>query len=147
MYNLLKIHFHALNIDKASDSDGQMQHTTSLSYYIRSMAESKMWFSTLSQGLLLPQRTFEVLASGRAVLLMNRPTDPRITTGILTEGEDCVMFNTTEELVAKVVYYATHEDERLVIVSNALKRARQGHYWSHRADMIKFLIDNMNCGV
>jgi hypothetical protein len=30
MYNLLKIHYHALNIDKASDSDGQMQHTTSL---------------------------------------------------------------------------------------------------------------------
>lgn len=115
--------------------------------YIRNMAESKMWFSTLSQGQLIPQRTFEVMATGRAALFMNRPNDTRITAGIVTEGQDCIMFDSAKEMMSKAVYYATHEAERRKIVANALKRARESHFWKSRADMIRFIIDNMNCGI
>lgn len=111
------------------------------------MAESKIWFSTTSQGDLLPQRTFEVLASGRSLLLMNRPSDPSITAGIITEDIHCAMFNTTEEMLSKAVYYSSHEEERLEMVARALKHARESHFWKNRADVIKFLIDDMNCGI
>jgi spore maturation protein CgeB len=115
--------------------------------YARNIAESRMWFSTTSQGDLLPLRTYEVLASNRTLLLMNRPTDHRITDGILYEDEHCVMFNTTEEMLSKIVYYSSHENERLAIVQRAFEHARKHHYWKSRADTIRFLIDDMNCGI
>lgn len=143
--------FHQLETSGAFSDAGVNVATLSITkhvdQYIRNMAESKMWFSTTSQGDLLPQRTFEVLASGRALLLMNRPTDRRITDGILYEGEHCAMFNTSAELVQKAQYYATHEAERLKIVAKALQHARANHFWKNRADTIKFLIDDMNCGI
>ena len=119
----------------------------SVDTYIRNIAESKIWFSTLSQGDLLPVRTFDVLASGRAMLLMNRPQDRRITDGILYEGVHCAMFNTSEEMLEKVKYYIDHENERHKIVMNAYNLATSSHYWKNRASTIKFLIDDMNCGI
>jgi spore maturation protein CgeB len=117
----------------------------SIAGYVRNIAESKMWFSTTSQGSLLPQRTFEVLASGRALLIMNRPDDPRITDGIIVEGEHCAMFNTTEEFIEKVIYYSTHEEERMRIVSNAHRLALAEHQWSNRGNAIRQLIENGTC--
>ena len=58
-------------------------------------------------------RTFEIMATGSFQLV-----DERMDYAGLMPGEDMVIFRTTEELLDKIAYYLSHEDEREKIAAH-----------------------------
>lgn len=103
-----------------------------LARYIQLLEASKVWFATTEAGDHASTRYFEVLISGRAMLLCNRNPMAYAPLG-LVEGVHAAMYNTTEEFEEKLLYYLHHEEERLAIVRAARKHVLAKHLWSHRA--------------
>lgn len=54
----------------------------------------------------------------------------------MIENQHCILFTSNDEFVEKVIYYSTHESERLQIVSNAYDYALHHHDWTHRSLLI-----------
>ena len=75
-------------------------------------------------------RFFEVLISGRALLLCDRNLAAYSPLGIV-EGTHAAMFNTTAEFSERVLYYSKpeHEAERRAMVAAARALALQRHTW------------------
>ena len=109
--------------------------TDSLAHYRFNMVTSKIWFSSSSMGDLVGVRAFEVMATNRTLLLFNRHYDKRMMRGLI-DDQVAALFSSVEELIEKVVYYITHESERLHIVHNAYRRAMVSHDWTQRADLM-----------
>lgn len=109
--------------------------TDSLENYRSNMIRTKMWFSTASMGDLVGVRAFEVMTTNRTLLLFNRHPDRRMARGLIDE-DVAVLFSSVDELLEKVIYYNSHESERLRIVDNAYRRAMESHDWSNRADLM-----------
>ena len=80
--------------------------------YLHRMVSSKMWLSTVSQGGLVPLRHWEVMATGRTLLICDRPTDERTYGVDIVEDEHAVMFSSEEEFMEKVAYYTENEAAR-----------------------------------
>ena len=103
--------------------------------YIRTVATTRLWLATTERGDHASTRFFEVLISGRAMLLCDRSHAALAPLGIV-EGQHAAMFNTTDEFIAVVIYYLEHEDERERIVRNARDLALRRHLWDHRASLL-----------
>ena len=56
-------------------------------------------------------------------------------------GEDLVWFEDETDLVKKVRYYLTHEDERKRIALNGQKKVRELHSYDERLKMMESAID------
>lgn len=100
--------------------------------YVRMLAVTKVWLATTEKGDHASTRFFEVLISGRALLLCDRNPTALAPLGIV-EGEHAAMFNTTDELLGTLQYYLEHEEERERLVRNARALALRRHLWRHRA--------------
>ncbi|KAL1523293.1 hypothetical protein AB1Y20_018242 [Prymnesium parvum] len=102
--------------------------------YIRAIGSSKMWLATSEQGAHVGPRYFEVMISGRALLLCDRNDEAYALLGV-KEGVHAAMFNSTAEFEARLHYYrdAAHEAERQRIVRAARELVLSRHLWSHRA--------------
>ena len=107
--------------------------------YIRKLGTSKVWLATTESGDHVGTRFYEVMMSGRALLLCNRAPQAYEAIG-LVEGVHAAMFNTSEEALRVLRYYLHHEDERLRIVANARRFVRSHHLWRHRATELVELI-------
>ena len=103
--------------------------------YIRALATTKMWFATTERGAHASTRFFEVLLSGRAMLLCDRNLPALAPLGIV-EGQHAAMFNSTDELLERITYYLSHEHERERIVLNARALGLSRHLWVHRAESL-----------
>ena len=110
-------------------------------HYIKAMAQTKVWFATTEEGDHASTRFFEVLISGRAMLLCNRNPTAYAPLG-LVEGTHAAMYNTSEEFEEKLVYYtrAEHDHERRAIVAAAYKLATEQHSWARRAEEFVALV-------
>ena len=100
--------------------------------YIRTIAESKIWFSTTERGDHVTTRALEVLASGRAMLMIDRNHAALKPLGIV-EGVHAAMFSSAAEYMQLVAYYMKDEKTRLCIVRRGHELAIRRHLWSARA--------------
>ena len=106
--------------------------------YIQTLSSTRMWLSTSEVGDHVVSRTYEVLASGRALLMCDRNPRAHTRLGII-EGVHAVMFNSSDEFEGKVRWYMEHEPERLRIVQ-AARALAASHTWGDRARELVVLI-------
>lgn len=104
--------------------------------YIKLLASTRIWLGTSERGDTVGARHFEVLASGRAMLLCDRNAVANGAIG-LVEGVHAAMFNSTDEFLDQIKYYLNHEPQRLAIVRAARELALSRHLWHHRASQIE----------
>ncbi|WP_138496635.1 CgeB family protein [Paenibacillus pinistramenti] len=89
--------------------------------------------NTAGIGAVSPNpRTFEISASGTLQLVDERSDLARL----YTPGVEIETFSTGEELLDKIQYYLTHEQERREIAIRALDRTLREHTYAHRLNEI-----------
>ncbi len=76
----------------------------------------------------IPLRAFDIMGSG-GFLLSNFQAD---LLDSFVPGEDLVYYESKEDLLQKVDYYLTHEEERKAIAKNGHDRVAAGHTYRHR---------------
>lgn len=85
-------------------------------------------------------RVFEALASGS--LLVTNDLAENGLAELFQDGVHLVTFRDTEELIAKVDYYLTHEEARERIASTGRKAVLSAHSYDHRvATMLEVVAD------
>ena len=77
------------------------------------------------------QRIFDTLASGAFVITSAKPI---VEEFFVTEGprQEVATFASAEELVEKIRYYLSHENERLAITARGREKVLSGHTYDHR---------------
>lgn len=76
----------------------------------------------------IPLRAFDILGSG-GFLLSNFQAD---FLDAFVPGEDFVYYESKEDLISKIDYYLTHEDERIAIAKNGHDKVSANHTFRHR---------------
>lgn len=76
----------------------------------------------------IPLRAFDIMGSG-GFLLSNFQAD---FLDYFVPGEDFVYYESEEDLLAKIDYYLTHEDERIAISKNGHGKVAANHTFRHR---------------
>ena len=101
--------------------------------YIQALATTKVWLATTELPDHVSTRFFEVLISGRSLLLCDRNAEAYAPLGIV-EGVHAAMFNSSAEFSAQVQYYANpvHETERQAMVMAGSALVTGQHTWVHR---------------
>ena len=106
--------------------------------YILTLASTRIWLATSEAGDHVTTRAYEVLASGRSLLLCDRNARAHARLGIV-EGVNAAMFNSSAEFESKVRWYMEHEGERLRLV-RAARALANFHTWGDRARELTTLI-------
>ena len=68
----------------------------------------------------IPLRALDILASGGFLLSNYQPE----LAEYFIDGEDCIMYYSLEDALAKCEYYLTHEEERLAIACNGREKVK-----------------------
>lgn len=102
--------------------------------YVRQLARTKMWISTLGPSKLVGTRYFEVLASGTTLLLCE--ADDEAYEGLFADGVHARFFRNASHMASLARYYLAHDDERTAIVRAARSLAVEKHTWDRRAEYI-----------
>lgn len=76
----------------------------------------------------IPQRVFDVLASGGFLITNNQPD----LQPYFIDGEDLVIYYDKNDLLNKIEYYLNHEDERKQIAANGHKKVLEQHTYEQR---------------
>lgn len=76
----------------------------------------------------IPQRIFDVLASGGFLITNNQPD---LHTHFI-DGKDLVVYYDKDDLLSKIEYYLNHEDERKQIAANGQKKVLRQHTYEQR---------------
>ncbi len=83
----------------------------------------------------IPLRAYDIMGAG-GFLLSNFQAD---FLNYFIPGEDLVIYESKEDLLAKVIYYLTHEEERRAIARNGHDKVAAGHTYRHRVrEMLDF---------
>ena len=85
----------------------------------------------------IPLRVWDILAAGGFCITNFQPE----LVMYFKNGEDLVWFEDETDLVKKVRYYLTHEDERKRIALNGQKKVRELHSYDERLKMMESAID------
>lgn len=81
----------------------------------------------------IPLRAFDILGSG-GFLLSNYQAD---FLDDFVPGEDFVYYESKEDLINKIDYYLTHEEERIAVATNGHDKVAANHTFRHRVrDML-----------
>lgn len=80
----------------------------------------------------IPLRGFDILGAG-GFLLTNYQAD---FGDCYVAGEDFVFYESKEDLINKIDYYLTHEDERVAIAQNGFSTTAAHHTYEHRINEI-----------
>ncbi|MCR5425858.1 MAG: DUF3880 domain-containing protein [Lachnospiraceae bacterium] len=80
----------------------------------------------------IPLRVFDILGAG-GFLLTNYQPD---LADCFESGRDFVYYESDADLIDKIEYYLSHEDERQEIAANGLERVRTMHSWDARLQAI-----------
>ena len=132
------------NVKSALQKNGVRLFTDNyvpMEQYTRTIAKSKLWFSTTERGDHVTTRVLEVLASGRAMLVVNRNHAALGPLGI-REGKHAAMFSSSAEYMDVVMYYTRHEATRQKIVRQAHELALKNHTWFSRASTFVAAVSN-----
>lgn len=105
---------------------------------------SKINLNNLQYGEILGQnvRLFEIAGSGGFQLIQyNESLDD-----LFINGEEIISYNSTNDLIDKINYYLTNEDERNKIISASKKRALNEHTYIHRINLLIETVFNNGVG-
>ena len=80
----------------------------------------------------IPLRAFDIMGAG-GFLLTNYQAD---FADCYEPGEDFVYFESKDDLLNKIEYYLTHEDERTAIARNGFEKTTAYHTYKHRIEEI-----------
>lgn len=80
----------------------------------------------------IPLRAFDIMGAG-GFLLSNYQTD---FLDYFVPGEDFVYYESKSDLLKKIDYYLSHEEERAAIAENGYKKVAAQHTYRHRVEEI-----------
>lgn len=84
----------------------------------------------------IPLRAFDIMGAG-GFLLTNFQSD---FMGLFVPEEDFVYYDSREDLMNKIEYYLSHEEERAQIAKNGHKKIAENHTYEHRVEeMLSYL--------
>ena len=81
----------------------------------------------------IPLRAFDIMGSGGFLLSNYQPE----LFEFFTPGEDLVVYESMDDLLAKVDYYLSHENERAEIAQNGCRKVLKEHTLSKRLDCME----------
>ena len=104
--------------------------------YLKTMATTKMWLSSLSQGDIVNPRYFETLASGTTMLLCPSDVNQAYSGLGFQDQENMLMFHSAEDVFNLTKKFSDPESdsERLRIVEKAQNLIRKYHTYNHRGE-------------
>ena len=76
----------------------------------------------------LPLRIFDLMACGGFVLSNYQSEIP----DIFIPDEDIVLYESIPDMINKIDYYLTHEDERMTIAQNGYNKVKESHSYDQR---------------
>ena len=76
----------------------------------------------------IPLRAFDIMGSG-GFLLSNFQSD---FLDLFVPGEDFVYYESKEDMLDKIGYYLSHEDQRQAIAKNGHDKVAAAHTYRHR---------------
>ena len=89
----------------------------------------------------MTQRLFDIMASGGFVISNFQAEIP----DFFIPGKDLVLYESIPDLLEKIYYYLSHEDERLQIAENGMKKATKYHNYNVRIkQMLKAVNDEIS---
>lgn len=74
----------------------------------------------------IPLRVFDILSAGGFLLSNYQPEIPEY----FVPGEDLVLYDSIPDLLNKIDYYLTHEEERLQIAKSGYEKVKQHHTYA-----------------
>jgi len=80
----------------------------------------------------LNMRVFEALASG--ALLITDPADS--IDELFEDGKEIVLYHDEDDLIKKIEYYLSHDDERIEIAKRGKEKALKYHTYHHRVEQV-----------
>ena len=104
--------------------------------YLKTMATTKMWLSSLSQGDIVNPRYFETLASGTTMLLCPSDGNQAYDGLGFQHQENMLMFHSAEDVFNLTKKFSDPESdsERLRIVEKAQNLIRKHHTYNNRGE-------------
>lgn len=85
----------------------------------------------------IPLRAFDIMGAG-GFLLTNYQSD---FMDLFIPGEDFAYYDSREDLLNKIEYYLTHEEERAQIAENGHRKIVENHTYEHRVEeMLSYLM-------
>lgn len=87
----------------------------------------------------IPLRVWDILGAGGFCITNYQPE----LLLYFENGKDLVIFESYEDLVDKVKYYLTHEEERKLIAENGYRKVKKYHQYSNRIDEMKKYIPEL----
>ncbi|MBD5444468.1 MAG: glycosyltransferase [Lachnospiraceae bacterium] len=84
----------------------------------------------------IPQRAFDIMGSG-SFLISNYQND---FLDYFTPGEDFDIYDSKTDLINKIDYYLSHDDERMAIARNGHDKIAIAHTYCHR---VREMLDNI----
>lgn len=81
----------------------------------------------------IPLRVWDILSAGGFCITNYQPE----LLLYFENGKDIVIFETVEDLIEKIKYYLTHEEERQAIAENGYRKVKEMHQYRHRLDEMK----------
>ena len=101
--------------------------------YANILSASKIFLATTSPADLISTRYFEAMATNRTLIITNR-MPKNVFENYLIEDFNCIMFETLDEFYEKVLYYLSHEEERVKIVNTAFNYFSENLTWKKQSD-------------
>ena len=76
----------------------------------------------------IPQRAFDIMGCGGFLLSNYQPE----LAEYFIPGEDLVLYDSVDDLIQKIDYYLSHEEERLQIAKNGYEKVKRYHTYDTR---------------
>jgi hypothetical protein len=118
-------------------------------YYGEAHAErlsmGKMVFQC-SQFKEVTRRIFEGMACGKMVITDKLPEHTGLS-DLFEDGQDIVYYDTAQDAIDKIRYYAEHEDERLEIAKRGYEKVMKYHTVASRVDQFEATVTRLSQSV
>ena len=105
-------------------------NTTAGKVYNLSKINLNITLPSIESGV--PQRVFDVMSYGGFLLTNYQPEIDEL----FELDKDIVVFHSQKEFIEKLVYFLTHENERLSIAINGYQKIRKLHTYTKRVEFI-----------
>ena len=105
-------------------------NTTAGKVYNLSKINLNITLPSIESGV--PQRVFDVMSYGGFILTNYQPEIDEL----FELDKDIVVFHSQKEFIEKLVYFLTHENERLSIAINGYQKIRKLHTYTKRVEFI-----------
>lgn len=106
--------------------------------HAKRLCMGKMVFQC-SQYKEITRRIFEGMACGKMVITDRLPLATKIHE-LFADGESIVYYDSAEDAIEKIRYYASHDDERLAIAKNGYDKVMANHTTVQRVNVFEEVV-------